>query len=488
MQNDNALIEIMIERLIPEVASYQVPVVDLINLKKKDPYKILVATILSSRTKDETTTKVAARLFKKAPCLNTLDSLTEKEIRNLIYPIGFYKTKAKHLKELPKTIQQVNEGKIPDELETLLQLPGVGRKTANLVLTEAFDKPAICVDTHVHRIMNIWGYVKTNQPLETEMELRKKLPPQYWKIINTTLVAFGQGTCKPVAPHCDRCVVSSDCPKMGVTPRKIPERNKLENKNKKEKLFISWNVNGIRAIEKKGFIDILKELNADIFTVQETKAHPDQLSDKLKNIEGYYSYWASAEKKGYSGLTTYTKEKPLNVIYGIGVEEFDKEGRVLTLEFPEFFLVNTYFPNAQPELVRIDFKVRFNQTMSEFLNKLKRTKTTILCGDLNVAHKPIDLKNPENNENNPGYSIQERQWMDKFLQGGYTDTFRMFNQEPDQYTWWSYRYNARSKNIGWRIDYFCIDKQSAHKVKHADILKDIMGSDHCPITLLLKME
>ncbi len=252
------------------------------------------------------------------------------------------------------------------------------------------------------------------------------------------------------------------------------------------KKLISWNVNGVRAIQKKGFVDILTELSPDIMALQETKAMPEQLSEPLLNIDGYTSFWNSAEKKGYSGVCAYSKIKPINVINGIGVKKFDSEGRVITLEFEDFYLINAYFPNTQQELKRLDYKIEFNNTMLEYLNDLRGVKSTVLCGDLNVAHREIDLKNPKQNENNPGFSIQERQSMEHFLNSGYVDTFRMFNQEPDNYTWWSYRLRARERNIGWRIDYFCVNQEAKNRVKEASILKDIMGSDHCPVNLMFE--
>jgi len=220
-----SLIEVLLI-LSEEVAGYKVPIVDLIAVQTNDPYKVLVATILSARTKDETTATAAARLFAEAPDLSALAGISEERLAKLIFPVGFYKNKAGFLARLPGVLACEFDNRIPDEIEALTRLPGVGRKTANLVVAVAFRKPAICVDTHVHRIMNIWGYVATKTPLETEMALREKLPPQYWLTINSTLVAFGQGTCKPVAPHCDRCVIVEYCPQIGVTPRKVPGASK----------------------------------------------------------------------------------------------------------------------------------------------------------------------------------------------------------------------------------------------------------------------
>jgi len=202
-----------------EVADYEVPVVDLIAVQTGDPYKVLVATILSARTQDGTTAKASARLFERAPDLGALSTLSREEISALIYPVGFYTAKAGYLEQLPRALEPFG-GKVPDHMDALLTLPGVGRKTANLVMSAAFNKDAICVDTHVHRIMNIWGYVKTTSPLATEMALRKKLPRSLWQTVNSILVAFGQGTCRPVGPHCDICVLEPLCPKKGVTPRR----------------------------------------------------------------------------------------------------------------------------------------------------------------------------------------------------------------------------------------------------------------------------
>ena len=467
-----------------EVETYKVPVVDLIATQTKDPFKVLVATILSARTKDETTAKASARLFKKAPDPAVLKELSEEEIRNLIYPVGFYKSKAGYLAKLPRALDEFS-GKVPDDIDSLVKLPGVGRKTANLVRSVAFGKPAICVDTHVHRIMNIWGYVKTKTPLETEMALRKKLPEKHWMEINAILVAFGQGTCKPVSPHCDRCVITSSCPKIGVTPRKIkPHKNKARSQG--TQTMVSWNVNGIRAVEKKGFVDLVKGLSPDIFAVQETKAQPEQLSKDLREIDGYTSYWHSAVRKGYSGVAVYTRPEPLEVIYGLGDEQFDCEGRVLSLEFEDFYLINAYFPNAQHGLKRLGYKLEFNKALHDFAVSLAKKKSVVICGDFNVAHKAIDLKNPESNMKNPGYSPEERAWMDSFTQTGFIDTFRKFDPEPENYTWWSYRFNARDRNIGWRIDYFCVDPGSDARVVGAAILKDTLGSDHCPVQLDFK--
>ncbi len=465
-----------LEIIEKELKGTTAPVVDLIAVQTSDPFRVLVATILSARTRDEVTARAARRLFKTADKPASLTRLSKEDISDLIYPVGFYRNKARYLKDLPAALTPFNN-KVPDNIKDLLTLPGVGRKTANLVLAVAFKKPAICVDTHVHRIMNIWGYIQTKTPLQSEMALRKKLPEEHWLTINSLLVSFGQTICRPPAPHCDRCPLT-DCPRLGVKPRRSP----TAPQNNQQKI-ICWNVNGIRAMEKKGLIDIIHDLAPDILALQETKAQPDQLSEDLHNIPGYHVYWHSAQRKGYSGTAVYSRQEPKEVIYGLDDPEFDREGRVLTLEYHDFFLINVYFPNSAHELKRLDYKLRFNRALADFSHKLKKEKATIICGDFNVAHKAIDLKNPKANEGNPGYTMEEREWMDHFLASGYVDSFRLFNSEGDHYTWWSYRYNARARNIGWRIDYFCVDEKNKHRIKKAAILDKVMGSDHCPIQL-----
>ncbi|MCW5212943.1 exodeoxyribonuclease III [Desulfobulbus sp. TB] len=476
-------IESVIATLKQEVADYNVPIVDLIAAQTKDPLKVLMATILSARTKDEVTAAAAKRLFAQADSLKALEHLSLEKLEKTIYPVGFFRNKAKYLARLPAILQKKFDGQIPDTVEELIELPGVGRKTANLVVAVAFNKPAICVDTHVHRIMNLWGYVVTKNPLQTEMALREKLPEKHWININFLLVAFGQGTCKSRLPHCDRCVLAQDCPQIGVTPRKVlgAEQGKSSSGFK----FVSWNVNGLRAALKKepGFIDVLHELDADIFAVQEIKAMPDQLPDEVKNISGYRAYWYPAQKKGYAGVAIFTKKEPKEVMYGLGKEEFDREGRVLTLEFDNFYFITAYFPNSQHGLKRLQYKQDFNKEILHYMDKLAKKKSVVLCGDLNVAHKEIDLANPKANRKNPGFCPQERAWMDEVISAGYLDTFRLFNQEPEQYTWWSYRFHARAKNIGWRIDYFVVDSASKDRVCSAAIYDDVLGSDHCPVSI-----
>ncbi len=472
-------IETFLSLLEKEVKEYQVPVVDLIAVQTKDPFKVLVATILSARTKDEVTAKASERLFAKAGSVQELAELDEKELQKLIFPVGFYKNKARYLAALPTMLTRDFATEVPKSMDALLTLPGVGRKTANLVLAQAFAIPAICVDTHVHRIMNIWGYVETSNPLQTEMALREKLPEKYWIPVNSILVAFGQGTCRPIGPHCDRCLLVADCPQIGVTPRK------LKKKSAKGKVLrlVSWNVNGLRAAYKKGFMESLGEMAPDVLGLQEIKAMKEQLPDSLQDLQGYNSYFYSAQRKGYSGVAVYAKKKALRVIEGIGDARFDDEGRVLTLEFDTFYFVNCYFPNAKGDLSRLDFKHDFNVMLQRFAEDLAKTKSVVVCGDYNVAHKEIDIANPKQNVKNAGFTPEERSWMDDFTAAGWIDSFREKNKFPEQYSWWSYRSRARDRNIGWRLDYHCVDGNSVQKIVDVEILQGIHGSDHCPVVL-----
>ena len=469
----------VISLLEKEVLNYDTPVVDLIAAQTKDPFKVLVATILSARTKDEVTAAASRRLFAQADTPETLALLSVSDLEKIIFPVGFFRNKALYLHQLPAALAKLPGNAVPEEIEELITLPGVGRKTANLVRAVAFNKPAICVDTHVHRIMNIWGYVQTETPLQTEMALREKLPQQYWIRINGLLVSFGQAICRPVSPHCDQCIIIDKCPQIGVTPRKRRKENVVEA----NKYFVSWNVNGLRAVLAKGLLDIIRDFDADILALQEIKVQPDQLPKEIKELQGYEQFWHPAQKKGYAGTAIFSKKTPLSVAYGIGDADIDNEGRVLTLEFDDYYFINTYFPNAQPELKRLGFKEAFNGALLNYMNTLREKKSVVLCGDLNVAHREIDLARPKDNRKSPGFSDEERAWMDTILAAGYVDTFRKFNTGPDQYTWWSYRSNAREKNIGWRIDYFVVDAASSARVVEAAIHQEIMGSDHCPISI-----
>ena len=250
------------------------------------------------------------------------------------------------------------------------------------------------------------------------------------------------------------------------------------------KKFISWNVNGIRAVEKKGFADFLASCGADILAVQETKACPDQLSDALKNPPGRYAYYCCAERKGYSGVACFCREEPLVVTYGLGVEEFDREGRTIILEYPNYYFLNIYFPNGGMGEERIAFKLRFYERFLEKSKELFKTgKTVIACGDVNTAHTELDLARPKQNEDVTGFLPEERAWLTRFFTEGYADAYRAFEKDGGHYTWWDYKTRARERNVGWRIDYFMVDAASAGKLKLADILTDVMGSDHCPIVV-----
>lgn len=253
------------------------------------------------------------------------------------------------------------------------------------------------------------------------------------------------------------------------------------NKGDFMKKFVSWNVNGLRACVTKGFLDYFNEVDADVFCVQETKLQEGQIDLEL---EGYHQYWNYAEKKGYSGTAMFCKEEPVNVSYGIGIEEHDHEGRVITAEFDNYFVVTCYTPNSQNELKRLDYRMEWEDAFKAYLKELEKTKPVILCGDLNVAHKEIDLKNPKTNRKNAGFTDEERAKMTALLDDGFTDTFRYFYPDKEGiYSWWSYRFKAREKNAGWRIDYFIVSSLLEDKLKSADIHTEIMGSDHCPVVL-----
>ena len=250
--------------------------------------------------------------------------------------------------------------------------------------------------------------------------------------------------------------------------------------------LISWNVNGLRACMGKGFLDFFQAEDADIFCLQETKLQEGQIRLELP---GYYQYWNYAEKKGYSGTAVFTKEEPLNVTYGIGIEEHDHEGRVITLEFPAFYMVTVYTPNSQDQLARLDYRMKWEEDFLAYLKTLEQKKPVIFCGDLNVAHQEIDLKNPKTNRKNAGFTDEERAKFTTITQSGFIDTFRYFYPDLENaYSWWSYRFHAREKNAGWRIDYFVVSECLKNCLQDALIYKDIMGSDHCPVGLLIEPE
>ena len=249
--------------------------------------------------------------------------------------------------------------------------------------------------------------------------------------------------------------------------------------------LISWNVNGIRACVQKGFLDFFREADADIFCIQETKMQEGQLA---LDLPGYHQYWNYAVRKGYSGTAVFTKKEPISVSYGIGIEEHDQEGRVITCEFEDFYFVTVYTPNSQNELARLDYRMKWEDDFRAYLSRLDGKKPVILCGDLNVAHKEIDLKNPRTNRRNAGFTDEERGKFTELLEAGFTDTFRYFY--PDKtgiYSWWSYRFKAREKNAGWRIDYFCVSDRLQDKLTEAEIHTEVYGSDHCPVEVRLEL-
>ena len=244
--------------------------------------------------------------------------------------------------------------------------------------------------------------------------------------------------------------------------------------------FISWNVNGLRAVAGKRFADIFTDLDADFFCLQETKLQEGQIDMEFL---GYRSFWNYADKKGYSGTAVYTKHDPISVSYGIGIDEHDHEGRVITLEMPDFYLVNVYTPNSQDGLRRLDYRMTWEDDFRKYLNSLAARKSVIVCGDMNVAHKEIDLKNPGTNHMNPGFTDEEREKMTVLLDSGFVDSWRLLHPEEIKYSWWSYRMAARERNVGWRIDYFLCSKDMSERIKGAGILNEVYGSDHCPVEL-----
>ena len=246
--------------------------------------------------------------------------------------------------------------------------------------------------------------------------------------------------------------------------------------------ILSWNVNGLRAVYKKGLLNWIESEVPDILCLQETKANEEQLPDELKNVNGYHSFFSSAERKGYSGVAIYSKIKPKNIERGFGIKRFDNEGRILIAEYQDFILMNIYFPNGKASTERLKFKMEFYDAFLQYANNLKNNgHKIIICGDVNTAHKEIDLARPKENSNVSGFLPEERAWIDKFISNGYVDTFRIFNKEPNNYTWWDPVTRARQRNVGWRIDYFFTSENAKNDIKNAFILSDVMGSDHCPI-------
>ena len=249
-----------------------------------------------------------------------------------------------------------------------------------------------------------------------------------------------------------------------------------------EMKLISWNLNGIRAVQKKGLAEIIDYINADIIGFQETKAQDNQVREALHEVQGYHIYSSSAIKKGYSGTAILSKKEPINITYGLGIDEHDQEGRLISAEYEHFFFITTYVPNSGGDLHRLTYRTKWDKDLLAFIDEKNKIKPVFLCGDLNVAHQPIDLKNPKSNYNKtPGYTQLEIDGMTNFINAGYTDTFRHFYPEEIKYSWWSYRFNSRAKNVGWRLDYFLASQDGLDMIKDAFILNDVMGSDHCPV-------
>ena len=246
---------------------------------------------------------------------------------------------------------------------------------------------------------------------------------------------------------------------------------------------VTWNVNGLRACEKKGFADFFSAMDADFFCIQETKMQEDQLSALTWKPEGYHAFWNSAEKKGYSGTAVFARKEPVSVTYGLGIEEHDHEGRVITLEYPDFYMITVYTPNSQDGLKRLDYRMTWEDAFREYLVRLSGKKPVIVCGDLNVAHQEIDLKNPKTNRRNAGFADEEREKFTELLAAGFTDSYRYLYPDKTEYSWWSYRFRAREKNAGWRIDYFLTSDSVKDRIRDAVIHTEVFGSDHCPVEL-----
>ncbi len=255
----------------------------------------------------------------------------------------------------------------------------------------------------------------------------------------------------------------------------------------KEVKLLCWNVNGIRAVKGKGFLEWLYRESPDILCLQETKAHPEQLSKDLQEPDGYHTYWNYPERKGYSGVAIFTREKPVSVVYDFGVTKLEMEGRVVITEYPEFMLFNVYFPNGKKDNIRLQYKMDFYDVFLQFADSLKaKGKKLVVCGDFNTAHREIDLARPKENGKVSGFLPEERAWIDKFVAHGYIDIFRHFNKEPNQYTWWDLKTRARERNVGWRIDYFFVSENLLPSVSKAFIMSEVIGSDHCPVGMILK--
>lgn len=450
------------------------------------PFKALISSMISTQTKEERTIVATNSLFDVADNPYDMVLLSEEELANLIAQASFYNIKAKNILEACEQIIK-NEGYVPQTIEELMNFKGVGWKVATLTLAIGYHDPdIICVDTHVDRISKRLGLIDANVKgaKRIEEELKKVLPREYWQSWNGLMVPFGRKICKPIGPKCSLCFLEQLCEKIGVVKKTISENSK----EIQDILMLSWNVNGIRSIQKKNFLNWLKNTSPDILCLQETKAEKFQLNSELVHPTGYYAYWNGAMKKGYSGTALLSRKKPLSVEFGLGIEEFDREGRTIIARYHDFVLINCYFPNGGRDHSRLAFKLAFYEAFLDKCNQLRaQGNTVIFCGDINTAHKEIDLANPKPNQKKTGFLPEERAWLDKVIESNYIDTFRYFYSDSiEQYTWWSNITKARERNVGWRLDYFFITSEAIEQVTDAIIMPDVEGSDHCPVGIRFK--
>ena len=391
------------ERYEKVIAWFQdnIPVAET-ELHYNNPYELLIAVILSAQCTDKRVNIITPPLYKDFPTPEALAATTPEVIFEYIRSVSYPNNKAKHLVGMAKMLVNDFNSEVPDNLEDLIKLPGVGRKTANVIQSVVFKKAAMAVDTHVFRVSHRIGLVPDSctTPFSVEKELVKNIPEKLIPIAHHWLILHGRYVCQARTPKCDTCGLQMMC-----------------------------------------------------------------------------KYFCNTYKV--------TKEEPKDVFYGINEPFYDNEGRVITLEFENYFFLTCYTPNSQSELKRLEYRMSWEEKFLSYLKKLEKTKPVILCGDLNVAHKEIDLKNPKTNMGNAGFTNEEREKFGTLLDSGFIDTFRYFHpDEPGRYSWWSYRFNARKNNAGWRIDYFLVSEELKDKLVSADILSDIQGSDHCPVELV----
>lgn len=470
-----------------EVSSVQ-PYVD-------QPFKALIASMISTQTKEERTIVAVSSLFNVADNPYDIILLSKEKLASIIAQASFYNIKAKNILKVCKRVIE-NGGHVPQTMEELIKFEGVGWKVAALTLEIGYNNSDnICVDTHVDRVSKRLGLVGVDvkKAKRIDEELRKVLPREYWKSWNGLMVSFGREICKSIGPKCSQCFLGQFCPKIGVV-KNLSERDQclsVEKYLQREPgniLLLSWNVNSIRSIQKKNFMNWLMNINPDILCLQETKAEKSQLSSYLAQPSGYYAYWNGATKRGYSGTALLSRKEPLSVEFGLGVTEFDQEGRTIIARYPDFILINCYFPNGGRDHSRLAFKLAFYDA---FLTKCEQLRTqgdiVIFCGDVNTAHREIDLARPKPNKRKTGFLPEERAWLNEVIKSKYVDTFRHFYPSlAEQYTWWSGRTIARERNVGWRLDYFFIVTEAIERVTDAIIMSEVNGSDHCPVGIHLK--